>query len=168
MSVYTITPDLLRSIGEEDGIYLTDILFVFTSRNNPFKVAIDNNGVIIDYYKSVENNAETIAFWLNLMSFKPSPFELINVDLSNIDCEETKFMKVCKETLNQRKLVLYTYQNLVNFKCENGTVIFEDTVINILDRDIARNELTPTITMGDTIINSQVAKDNSNINKSKN
>jgi len=168
MAVYTVSPDLLRNIEKDEGIYFTDILFVFTQRNNPFKVSKDKNGDIIKSYMDIKENGETIKTWLDLMSFKPSPFEPIDVDLSSIVCEETKFMKVCKETKSQNKLILYTQQNITKHKCENRIVLFEDTAIQILDRDEARQELTSAPNVGDTYINSQVAKQNSQINKSKN
>lgn len=168
MPVYTVSPDLLRNIDKDDGLYFTDILFVFTQRNNPFKVAKDKFGLIIDCYQQINNNGDIIKTWLDLMSFKPSSFETIDVDLSKIDCEETMFMKVCRETKSQNKLIVYTTQNLNKFHCNNNIVHFEDTAIQILDRDIARGELFVASKIGDTYINSQVAKENSQITKSQN
>lgn len=168
MAVYTISPDLLRNIEKHDGIYFTDILFIFTQRANSFKVSKDKNGEIINSYLAIEKNGETIKTWLDLMSFNPSPFESIDVDVSNIECEETKFLKICKETINYSKLILYTPQNLKIHSCQQNIVMFEDKAIQILDRDEARLELTANRDSGDTYINSQVAKQNSNINKSKN
>jgi hypothetical protein len=174
MVVYTISPDLLRNIEKEEGIYFTDILFVFSHKNNAFKAAKDKNGSVIDSYSAIEKNKEIIATWLHLMTCQPSTFEPIDVDLTNITCEETKFMKVCKETKNQNKLILYTQQNLMKHKCLNSIVVFEDTAIKILDRDEAKLELAvvskkgDTYNLGDTIQNSQVAKGNSQINKSEN
>lgn len=168
MAVYTISPDLLRNIEKDEGVYFTDILFVFAQRTNSFKVSKDKNGEVINSYLAIEENGETIKTWLDLMSFKPSPFELIDVDVRGIDCEETKFLKICKETKNTNKLILYSQQNIKNHKCERNFVIFEETTIQILDRDEARQELTTVPISGDTIINSQVAKHNSQFNKSKN
>jgi hypothetical protein len=168
MAVYTISPDLLRNIEKDEGVYFTDILFIFTQRTNPFKVSKDKNGDVINSYLAIERNGETIKTWLDLMSFKPSPFELIDVDLSHIDCEETRFMKICKETKSQNKLILYTHQNLKEHFCEKDIVIFENVAIQVLDRDQARQELTVVADSGDTYINSQVAKQNSQINRSRN
>lgn len=167
MVVYTISPDLLRNIDKNNGIYFTDILFVFTQRTNSYKVSNDKKGLVINSYLSIKKNGDIIKTWLDLMTFNPSPFEFIEVDLSGIDCEETKFLKLCKETKNQQKLILYTQQNLIKHKCENSFVLFEETAIKILDRDEARNELTIIRNYGDTYINSQVAKDNSQINDSE-
>lgn len=167
MSVYTISPDLLRNIEKDEGIYFTDILFVFTQRSNPYKVSRDKNGEVINCYESIEENAFTIKTWLDLMSFKPSPFETIDIDISRIDCEEAKFLKLCKETKSQNKFILYSQQNLKKHDCEDRVVMFEDTAIMVYDRDLARQELCE-VKSGDTYINSQVAKDNSQIYKSKN
>ena len=143
-------------------------MFVFTQRTNSFKVSKDTKGDIINSYLAIEKNGDTIKTWLDLMSFKPSPFEQITVDLSHIDCEETKFLKICKETKNQNKLIVYTQQNLNKHKCENSFVLFEETAIQILDRDEARNELLILPKSGDTYINSQVAKNHSQIIESQN
>jgi hypothetical protein len=174
MVVYTISPDLLRNIEKEEGIYFTDILFVFTHKNNAFKAAKDKNGSVIDTYTAIDKNQEIIATWLHLMTCQPTTFESIDIDLTDIVCEETKFMKVCKATKNQNKLIIYTQQNLTKHNCVNSIVEFEETVIKILDRDEAKLELAElgikgdTYNIGDIIQNSQVAKGNSQINKSKN
>jgi len=169
MSVYTISPDLLRNIEKDESIYISDILFVFTTRGNNFKVSKDKNGDVLNTYKSINNNGDIIRTWLDLMSYKPSTFEDIDVDLSQIECEETKFLKVCKEVKTQNKLIMYSHQNLKKFDCPNKTVHFENKLITILDKDEAKNELTnTTIISGDTIINSQVAKGGSEIKDSEN
>lgn len=142
MVVYTISPDLLRSIGKEEGIYFTDILFVFSQKTNSIKAAKDKTGSIIDIYSNIENNKETIATWLHLMTCLPCTFETIDIDINDISCEETKFLKICKETKNNKKLILYTSQNLIKYQTNNNTILFENQTIEILDRDQARFELT--------------------------
>jgi hypothetical protein len=169
MSVYTISPDLLRNIEKDEGIYLSDILFVFTTRGNDYKVSKDRNGDVINSYKAIGNNGDIIKVWLDLMSFKPSPFYDVDVDLSQIACEETRFMKVCKEVKVQNKLIMYSHQNLKKYECPNNKVNFENKIITVLDKDEAKNELTNTTLIGgDTIINSQVVKDGSIMMDSKN
>lgn len=168
MVVYTISPDLLRNIEKEEGIYFTDILFVFSQKNNSFKAARDKNGVVIEIYTSIENNREIIATWLHLMTCQPATFEPVDVDLSSLTCEESRFLKVCRETKNQKKLILYSQQNLIKHICTNNYVMFEEQAIEILDRDQARADLTITPNKGDTYINSQVATNNSQIKDSEN
>lgn len=46
MAVYTVSPDLLRNVEKDEGIYFTDILFTFTQRTNSFKVSRDIGGEV--------------------------------------------------------------------------------------------------------------------------
>lgn len=168
MSVYTISPDLLRNIEKEEGIYFSDILFVFSQKSNPYKVTKDKLGVVIDSYRAIEVNKEFIKTWLDLMSYKPSPFEDIDVDLTKIDCEESKFLKICKETKSQNKIIYYSKQNIKKHQIAENSILYEGTAILLLDRDEAIIELNQKNFTGDTYINSQVAKNNSQISDSKN
>lgn len=165
MSIYTITSDLLENLDEEGGIYFTDILLVFTQRTNPFKVAIDINGEIIKLYSSIPQNKEIIKTWLDLMSFNPQPFEKINIDVSQIDCRETKFIKLCKETKGCNKILYYSKQNINKFECCDSNIIYEGVCLKVLDRDEARASfiVRPSI----QIENSVVAMENSSITKAK-
>lgn len=147
MSIFTISPDFFRSIDENEKIYLTDILFVFTNRNTSYKVTTDKHGYILDIYKGIKENAEVIKMWLDFMTFHPSPFEKINVDIKDIDCEETKFIKVCKETKGYNNLIVYSIQNLKKFNCEKKIIRYEGKEIILFDRDDAISELTPKKTI---------------------
>lgn len=103
------------------------------------------------------------------MSFKPSPFEVIDVDLENINCEETKFLTLCKASIDPKKMIVYSKANLKKHQCYNGWVGFENETLKILDRDEAIIELAvQQANSGDTYINSQIAKNSSTINKSNN
>lgn len=167
MSIYTITPDFLSSIDNEERNYLSNILFVFTNRNNTYKITKDKKGEVISIYKSIQQNADIIKVWLDLMSFTPTPFEKIDIDISNIDCLETKFMKMCKETKGFNNLIVYSSQNISKFNCTGKKITFEGIDINILDRDDANLELNQK--SGNVYIsNSQVADNGSIIKKSKN
>lgn len=165
--VYTILPDLLRNVKRTEGMYLTDILFVFSQKTNTFKVTRDINGDVLEIYKSIIENGEIIKTWLELMSYVPNSFEIINVDVSDIPEEETKFIKLCKETIGQNKIIVYSKQNIQNHTFKGPYIIFEDKAITVLDRDEAREELNyPPAGNNNTYINSQVAQNNSQINKS--
>src|SRR6218665_1529756 len=156
MSIYTISPDFLSNVDKDEQNYLSNILFVFTNRNNSFKLTKDKKGDVISIYKSIQENADIIKIWLDLMSYTPAPFESIDVDISNIDCLETKFLKICKETKGFNNLIVYSVQNLTKFKCIGNKISFEGIDINILDRDEANSELNSKT--GHTFIsNSQVA-----------
>lgn len=168
MSIYTISPDFLGNIDEEERNYLSNILFVFANKTNSYKVSKDKNGEILDIYQGIQQNAEIIKTWLDLMSFSPSSFERIDIDISGIDCNETKFIKLCKETKGFNNLIVYSIQNIVNHKCVEKKIKFEDVTVNILDRDDASRELNRST--GDIITynNSQVATGGSKIIDSKN
>lgn len=166
--IYTISPDLLRNIEPGNGIYFSDILFVFSIRGNPYKITKDKHGEILNCYKTIKENSEIIKCWLDLMSYLPSPFETIDVDIRGIECEETKFLKICKETNGEKKLVLYSLQNVKKYPITQNRLVFEEVAIDLLDRDAILIELKPKDKNGDTYVNSQVAKNGSNITDSKN
>jgi hypothetical protein len=168
MSVFTITPDFFRNIQEDERNYFSNILFVFTNKTNEFKVSKDINGEILNIYKDIKENGEVIKTWLDLMSFTPSSFEKINVDISNIDCYDTKFLKLCKETRGFNNLIVYSLQNITKFKCEENKINFEETLISIYDRDTASIELNKNKSEIIKIKKSQVALGGSTIKKSKN
>jgi hypothetical protein len=167
MSIYTISPDFLSSIDKDEQNYLSNILFVFTNRNNTYKLTKDKKGEVISIYKSIQQNADIIKVWLELMSYTPTPFENIDIDISSIECLETKFIKICKETKGFNNLIVYSTQNISKFNCIGKKINFEGIDINILDRDDANLELN--INPGNIFIsNSQVANNGSTIKKSKN
>lgn len=169
MSVFTISPDLLENIQEDEKIYLTDILFVFTQRGVLHKVAKDKNGEILDIYRSIDNNADIIKQWLELMSYTPSKFENINTDLNQIKCIESKFIELCYSTKNIKQIIVYSLQNIKKFECANNTVNYKNDNITVFDRDGATNILTSKSTIiSNNYINSQVAQNGSSINDSNN
>jgi|688.fasta_scaffold152460_2 hypothetical protein len=168
MSIYTITPDFFKNIQEDERNYFSNILFVFTNKTNNYKVSKDVNGEILNIYRDIEENGEVIKTWLDLMSFTPSSFEKINIDISSIDCYDTKFIKLCKETIGYNNLIVYSIQNISKFKCEEKKINFEETTINIFDRDDASIELNQNQNEIINIIKSQVALGGSTIKKSRN
>jgi len=169
MSTYTISPDFFQSVEKDEGVYFSEVLFVFTQRGNPFKVSRDKNGDIIDVYKNIKENADIIKTWLELMSYKPSTFEKIDIDLSEIECLETKFLTLCQQTKSENNLIVYSKQNIKKFECKNSKIVFDKTSISVLDKDDACLELSKiTKIIGDTYINSQIAQGGSQIVDSNN
>lgn len=166
--VYTLSPDFIQNLEEEDSIFITDVLFKFISRANPLKIAQDNGGSVIDDYAKIAATNQQIKTWLDLMSFSPSPFSKVDVDLSSINCHETKYLKLCRETIGFKKMIIYSLQNIKKHECNNNSILFEECVIAVLDKENARYDLNTILNKGDIIINSQVAKDNSQITDSEN
>lgn len=168
MSIFTVSPDFLKNIEEDERVYLRDILFVFTNTNAQFKVAKDTKSEILDIYRGIKNNADFIKTWLELMSYKPARFEKIDVDLSQIDCIETKFFELCHATINNNDLIVYSKQNLKTHICKNSVVSYKEKEVNILDKDDANVLLNKKTTTSNTFINSQVANNGSQIIDSQN
>lgn len=168
MTIFTVAPDLLRNIEEGEYVFFSDILFVFSQQSNPFRVTKDKNGDVISIYSGIKENADIIKTWLDLMANKPSPFEKIDIDISDIECEETKFVKICKETKGQNQIIFYSRQNIRKFICESNIIQFEGKSLTVFDKFEAQQHLTKTDNSTINYINSQIAKDGSQINDSTN
>lgn len=155
MSVYTISPCLIRQNKKYDLDYIRSILFVFL--NGDHKVAKDANGRMIDIYDNLPDSSGIIHTWLTLMSHEPSRFEKVSVDLDSITDEEEMCLKLCKETKGTHKMIVYSIQSM---KCEideHDCITKEGVVIQLYDRDAAVNELASRKTVNkyhfqDTII----------------
>ena len=120
--IYTLSLDFLKNLEEDDNIFISDILFHFINRENPLKIAKDKKGIVIDDYHNIAAKNQNIKTWLDLMSFTPSPFEKIDVDLSSFNCNEAKYLKLCKETAGFNKMIVYSIQNLKVYKCKKNNV----------------------------------------------
>lgn len=169
MSIFTISPDFFQNVDKEEGVYFSDVLFVFTQRGNPYKVTKDKNGDVITIYSRIKENGDIIKTWLDLMTYKPSTFEKIDVDLSSIDCMETKFLTLCRATKGDNNLIVYSKQNIKNFECKDGKIDFDNIIISILDKDDAHIQLGKVEKMiNNTYVNSQVAQAGSQIIASTN
>lgn len=161
MAIYTISPDLLENIEDNDIRYLSDILFVFSNKTNTYKVAQDKHGHIIDVYRSIKKNPDSIKIWLDYMTNSPTKFEKIDVDIQNLDSNEGKAIKLCKETKGSNKIIVYSIQNITLCECKDNKIQYEGKSLIVLDRDDAIAELNKK--EGNTNINiahSQVAGGN--------
>ena len=167
--VCTISSDLLENIEKDELVYFSDLLMVFTNKSNSHKVAKDKNNLIFEKYENIEKNLEYIKLWLELMSFTPSSFEKIDVNLEGINCNEHFFVELCKNTIGERKMIVYSLQSIKKFELNSNTLEKDGIEIEVLDRDTAKELLSSkTIINGDIITNSQVAKQGSKIIKSEN
>ncbi len=169
--IYTIFPDLFRNIqNSEDSIYIRDLINVFGISTNPFRIAKDKKGIVIDVYASIQSKYRIFFIeFLEMLNRYPSGYEIIDVDIESIGCEETQFLKLCKETKGTNKMIVYSKQNIIKYTIVENKVEFEEKLILLLDRDEARMVLNHR-NAGDTyyISDSQAAFSNSNISNSKN
>lgn len=145
MSVYTVSPCLMRHDGDNDLSYIRDVLFLFVTSEH--KVAIDNNGFVLDIYNNIQDHDGIIHAWLNLMGYKPARFESVPVDLSLLQDEEDKFLTLCKNTKGQHKMIVYSIQNMQCEVDKSNCTTKDGIIIELFDRDGAIDELHTCITV---------------------
>lgn len=137
MNLYVISPCLLQDIREKQ--YYAKILFVFT-QDNPLKVAIDNNGIMLSEYEDIakKNKDVTIMGWLDLMSKRPSSFERI-VDIAPETDVNKVHLFVCSNIAGVDKpMIVYTKQNFKQFTfTSDNTILYEGNIITLFDKDEA-------------------------------
>ncbi|WP_075343282.1 hypothetical protein [Tenacibaculum agarivorans] len=168
--VYTVYCELLERIKKEELFYFSDLLNLFASRENDNKIAVDYDGKILEDYASIDNhNSSFIACWLELLAHNaPTSLENIEIELEEITCNEEKYLRLCKETVSQKKMIVYSKQNIKEHQCINDIIIFEEEEINILDKDNALREINNSNSVINNISNSIIAQNNSSVNNSKN
>ncbi|MBO0952988.1 hypothetical protein [Fibrella forsythiae] len=170
MSCYTLSCSLLKGVIYHKP-YIVKILFHFLDEN-PYKVVVDKSKKILDLYEDAAKNDKSgvIYTWIELMAKRvPDNFEYINVDLTNVNSEEELFLKVCRHTKNENKILVFSHQEWEMFDYSNENFIeYDSTHIEVFDRDEAVSELHP-IQSGDTynIKESNFANRGSRISRSK-
>ena len=155
----------MRSLEEKDLYYFRNLLFLFTC--GVHKVATDNEGVVWDIYSNIRRNREIIHTWLSLMSYKPSHFVVVPVNISEIDDEELKFLTLCKSTNGQKKMIVSDLQSLrCSLDCDNCTTV-DGVKVHIMDKDEAVNEVAVnnnhTTIIDSVIANGNVSNSNNNV-----
>lgn len=165
MPTFTLSKDLLENL--EHKIHYCDILFVLV-QSNPFKIAIDKSNQILDVYSDLASKNNSIKTWLDFMANEPSSYEKIDVELpAGLDHKEL-FLKVCKATVNQKNLLIYSHQNWKNYNyTKQNQIEYDSCAINMIDRDEAIQVLkSPTTTI--YADHSVVAAGSSTISDAKN
>lgn len=169
MSIYTIFPCLIRECEKNDDLitYRT-VLMKFLSGES--KVAKDKKGYVIDVYGGLPDKNGIISNWLAMMSANPCRFENILVDLEDMESEEEKFIKLCKETKGTHKMIVYSVMGLCGDFNKYETIeknnkyylrVDEKNEIELFDKDEAASELgdekeVPPIFYFDSSINESV------------
>lgn len=162
MNIFIISLDFLENIKPENLHYLSDILFIFTNTNNDYKVAVDSGNEIWSMYHKVENNAEYIKIWLDLLTYIPNCTETINVDLKSVENVEDKFLELCANIRGKRQMIVYSKQNIsLEVDC-NDNVEYQGKKILLLDKEQARLILNDRNIINNNFINAQVAGGNIN------
>lgn len=139
MSVYTVSPCLMRYMDAGDMDYFRKVLFLFL--NGSHRVAKDEKGRVIDIYAGISIYGDIIHAWLSLMTVKPSRFEPIPVDLDQVDGEENKFLALCSQTKGQHKMIVHSIQNVSCEVYNKNRTDYEGVTVELLSRDDAVEEL---------------------------
>lgn len=143
---------------------LTDLLMVFAQNNNPYKIAIDRNGKIIDIYSSNENPA--IIYWLKIMSDFPESWEPIDVEnFESVQTKEEFFLLLCSQTTN-KTLIVFSHNGWTkkHYNRDNG-ISYNGVQLKVLDREEAIKDLLSARNV--IINNSIVATGGSSIKNAK-
>ena len=136
--VFTISLDLLENIDKSEIGYYYKILYQFPNEFNSFKVAKDKDGEIFNIYQNVTNNPEYIKVWLDFMAnSSSSSFEKINVSIKDEDTDENKLKKLCSNVRGDKKMIVYSLQNISEPIDTDNQVEYNNVKIKLLDRDEA-------------------------------
>lgn len=160
MAIYTISDCILNEMEAEDIYYWIKLLFPLAEGKH--KVAQDRNGLIFSYY--TPKNKEIMHTWLSFMSYKPSHFELIPIDLAPIP-EGEKFIALCAATNGTKKMIVNSIPSFPFDLDEENIIDYNNKPVKILDKDEAIDEITPQ-TVTNEINNSVIA--NGNVSNSNN
>ncbi len=144
MSVYTISKCFFSDRLEKK--YISDLLNLFAASTNPFKVAVDKTKRVIDIYEVCAKYDQFIAYWLSLMSYQTSSFEVINVSVSSDIDDYEVFLCVCSRTKSKKDLIVFSCETsplMEKFEGEGEGEykVYDGIRIRVLDRDDALCEL---------------------------
>lgn len=131
----------------------SDILFPLAEVYRPeLKLAVDNNNMILEKYKSFLNAQfkELFSAWLTLMTAnKDTSFSIIKVDFTSVPKEEY-CLKLVSSIVGERTLIVDSIQEVgLNIDSQNQ-IEYEGKRIDVIDRYVARQKISSA--SGDTII----------------
>lgn len=151
MSVYVVSSELLRNIDQPKP-YFNELLIVFTFSTNPLKVGVDTRGKILDEYAEIASNNPLVATWIQIMSNQPQNFEPIcEISDENLTCRTELYIRLTKEVVGSKRLIVSTKQELRGFNFNGGRVCeYEGIDLLILDKDEALLEVHKALSQNHT------------------
>lgn len=168
MVIYTVSLNLLENIQDTEMEYLACILFNFSNREHPAKLAVDTKKIILSKYREIRNYKDIIKTWIDLLSNIPSSVEWVNVDLEQIADDEQMCLTLCSHTQGSKNMIVYSLSSLNTDIDEDNCACHNGCRVRILDRDEARKALNNRENQNIYIIQSQFAGgsiiDSNNIN----
>lgn len=166
MSLYTLSDTLLRDISDHPK-YITEILHRFTTDANPHKIVVDKTNVILQIYSEYCTNPH-IYSWFDLLTKTTG---IIKKDIcipTGISREEI-YLYVCSSLSSDRRIIVSSKEDIqcIPYKT-NDIVVYNNSDINVLDRDDAVLELQyNNKNVINNINNSILAGDNNEIDNIK-
>lgn len=164
MNLFTLTCNLLGKI-ENSKEYIAQILYRFTAYDNPYKVCIDKDKKVLDYYGEIARTNPLIAQWIIFMGQIPANFEFTHIELPTELDKEEHYIYLCSKIKGSKKMIVYSHQDWERFDYddeESSIITYQGNKIRIIDRDEAILELK--VKESTTNIHSSViGKDNSDL-----
>lgn len=161
MAIFTLSKNYIEGVCANDS-QLHNVILKFANPDSPHKAAMDKSKVLYKVYVELSKTNNDLQTWLDWMSrAKESKFEIINIDLSNINCEEEIYLKLASATNKDKKVIVNSHQFWSKFVYlpNSSKISYNGCEIEILDKTEALKELT-TQNKNLTIINNNMAEKN--------
>lgn len=162
MATYTLSENYIKGIKNNDS-HLHNVLLKFSNPDCPHKVSMDKSKKLLQIYMIQSKNNVDIQTWLDWMTrTAETKFEIIDVNLDKITCDEELYLKVASSTNRDKKIVVATHQFWKKFQYIDGCskIRYNNFDIDILDRVEVINDLNPPQTNYTVINNNMIPKNN--------
>lgn len=173
MICYTLSDCVLEKMHPDDKESIADFLTYFLQKANPCTLVVDDTNIIVRRYQeiAVTTRNSGLALWLQLMAIMPSSWESIKIDTEGLSFPQEIYLRVCSCTFH-KKLIVHSHNGwTLNMYDTEKSIIYNGTIINVLDREEAVNEIPkagqqPILQIYGDVIQSQIATGRSEIKDS--
>lgn len=146
MPIYTLTSNLIHNVTPSDTNLFGSLFYVFINEKSGYKLAIDNNKHLLNFYAQVQIKDDKIKHhyfeWLSLLSETIDKVcEFVNVQIDEND-KDGAFLDVASSINGNRKMIVYSRNANCPYECdENNAVEHNGKKISVLDKDEATIEI---------------------------
>lgn len=143
-SVYTLSANFFEQLEQHDYSFLCSILFRFTNPQNPHKIAVDSESLVILKYQEITQNkfcADIIRTWMEMLANIPTSMQRYNIDLSKVTNPEDMCIELCSKINGRKILIIHSANTFCKAIDDNNSIMHDGKVINIIDKDKAQSEL---------------------------
>lgn len=145
MSVFTVSINFLENIKQGELGYFASILYQFANPQNPAKIAIDKERTMLSRYRAINNHADQIKSWLDILSYVPSSTEIVNVDLKQIADSEELCYALCSKVNGAKQVIVHSLSSLRTPLSETNDIDYGATRLHIIDKDEAQILLNTSV-----------------------